>query len=170
MISRDTKALAMVRDLGAQTVQESGAPELNNALNRATLALRAWGADACMVVPADLPLLSSADIREMVMLGRYHNSVVIAPDHLAQGTNLMLVRLPGLIQYAFGPGSFENHKAQAHDVGAVVNIYHSERVALDIDTPDDLFRYRELANRLGEPIIDLIRMPEWALLEEPDQG
>ena len=29
VISRDTKALALVRELGANTVQESGAPELN---------------------------------------------------------------------------------------------------------------------------------------------
>jgi 2-phospho-L-lactate guanylyltransferase len=40
VISRDTKALALVRELGANTVQESGAPELNNALLRAPRTFR----------------------------------------------------------------------------------------------------------------------------------
>ncbi|MEP7293965.1 MAG: hypothetical protein ABI835_19415, partial [Chloroflexota bacterium] len=36
VISRDPRALAIARDMSAHTVQESGAPELNNALMRAT--------------------------------------------------------------------------------------------------------------------------------------
>ena len=62
VISRDSKALSMVRDLGAQTVQESGAPELNNAIYRATQVLKARRTDAVLIVPADMPLLSPADI------------------------------------------------------------------------------------------------------------
>lgn len=170
VISRDTKALSLVRDLGAQTVQESGTPELNNALYRATQVLRARGADAVLVVPADLPLLTEDDVCEMVHLGRYSNSVVIAPDYLGQGTNLLLVRPPGIIPYSFGENSFENHKRLAHEANATVMIYHSDRVALDIDTPEDLYRYIELANQLGEPIIEHTDFPAWVLVDESGQG
>jgi 2-phospho-L-lactate guanylyltransferase len=154
VISRDMKALSMVRDLGAQTVQESGTPELNNALYRATQALRGWGADAALVVPADLPLLAPQDIEEVVHLGRYHNTVVIAPDHHQRGTNLLLVRPPGMIPYSFGEDSFARHQDFARKAGATVMIYQSQRVALDLDTRDDLSRYVELAKALGEPIIE----------------
>jgi 2-phospho-L-lactate guanylyltransferase len=167
VISRDMKALSMVRDLGAQTVQESGTPELNNALYRATQALRAWGADAALVVPADLPLLSAQDIEEVVHLGRYHNSVVIAPDRHGQGTNLLLVRPPGVIPYSFGEDSFARHQAFAHEAGSTVLVYHSQRVSLDLDTPDDLNGYRELAKSLGLPIIEGIDFQEWCLVDEP---
>ncbi len=154
VISRDTRALAMARDQGAQTVQESGAPELNSALLRATHALRTWGGEAGLVVPADIPLLSSEDVGAVVDMGRYHNSVVLVPDHREQGTNLLFVRPPGLIPYAFGENSFNRHQYYARDVGATVLVYRSDGASLDIDTPADLARYIELAKATGEPIIE----------------
>lgn len=153
VISRDTKALAMVRELGAQTVQESGTPELNRALLRATQALRSWGADAALIIPADLPLLASEDIEAVVRHGYYHNSVVIAPDRHEHGTNMLLVRPPGIIPYSFGENSFATHQRLARAIDASVYIYHSNRAGLDLDTPEDLQRYFELAKAVGEPII-----------------
>ncbi len=160
VISRDPQALAMVRELDAQTVQESGTPELNNALQRATQVLWMKGASAALVVPADLPLLEHEDIREVVDLGRYLNSVVVAPDRHEGGTNLMLMRPPGVIQYAYGEGSFLRHQRLARKAGADVLIYRSERVALDLDTPDDLRVYLELAQRLDVPIIEPLASDE----------
>jgi 2-phospho-L-lactate guanylyltransferase len=166
VISRDTKALSMVREWGAQTVQESGAPELNNAVYRATHAVRAWGGDAVLVVPADLPMLVAEDIDEVVKLGHYHNSVVIAPDRHEHGTNLLLVRPPGLIPYSFGEDSFATHQRLAKEVGATIQVYRSNRVALDLDTPGDLLYYYELAKTLGDPIIEYTESGVWALPEE----
>lgn len=154
VISRDTKALAMVRELGANTVQESGTPELNNALLRATQVLKARHADAVLVVPADIPLLAAEDIEEMVRRGRYQSSVVIAPDRHETGTNLLFARPPGLIPYAFGENSFAEHQRLAAEIGATVSVYRSERTALDVDWPDDLQRYYHLAKLLGEPVLD----------------
>lgn len=165
VISRDTKALSMARDMGAQTVQESGAPELNNALLRATQVTRAWGADSVLVIPADLPLLAREDVEAMVNLSRYNASIVIAPDRHAHGTNLLLVRPPGLIPYSFGDNSFAEHQRLAHVAGADVYIYHSERVGLDLDTADDLNTYFELAKALGQPIIENIGSKEWLMAE-----
>lgn len=168
VISRDTKALAMVRELGAQTVQESGAPELNNALYRATQALKTWGADAALVVPADIPLLSAQDVEEVINLGRYQNSVVVVPDRHEHGTNLLLVRPPGLIPYSFGEDSFETHKRLAREAGAAIHIYRSERAALDVDTPDDLETYFTLARSLDEPVIE--HANDWLLAGESGTG
>lgn len=153
VISRDTKALALARAWGAQTVQESGAPELNNALLRATQALRAWGAEAALIVPADIPLLAAEDIDAMLNLGRYAASVVIAPDRHEQGTNLLFVRPPGMIPYWFGPDSFAEHQRLASEASADLRIYRSARVGLDLDTPDDLRWYARLAADLDEPML-----------------
>ncbi len=161
VISRDTKALAMVRELGAQTVQESGAPELNHALLRATQALRSWGAGAALIVPADIPLLAAEDVGNVVRLGRYHQSAVVAPDRHEHGTNLLLVRPPGMIPYSFGENSFATHQRAAREIGATVVIYRSDRVSLDLDSPEDLRNYYRLAKTLGEPLIDQIAMHDW---------
>src|SRR5512140_3862352 len=66
VVSRDQAALALARDYGARTVQESGAPQLNVALTRATLVARNYATQGVLIVPADLPLLSPEDVRLML--------------------------------------------------------------------------------------------------------
>jgi len=164
VVSRDTKALSMARDMGAQTVQESGNPELNSALYRATQVSRMWGAEATLVVPADIPLLHEDDIAAMLNLGQYHNSVVIAPDRHEHGTNMLLVHPPGLIPYSFGHESFATHQRLAQENNANISLYRSARVSLDIDTPTDLVDYAELAKLLEEPMIEALE--EWPVTRE----
>lgn len=154
IISRDTKVLAVVRDLGVSTVQESGQPELNSALTRATDLLRSWGVDAVLVLPTDLPLLAAEDVRQMLHLGRFTSTVVIAPDDEHDGTNALLVNPPGILEYSYGAGSFDRHIRNAELVGATVQIYESERIAMDVDTPSDLERYLMLAEKYEVPVID----------------
>ncbi|MBL8162306.1 MAG: 2-phospho-L-lactate guanylyltransferase [Anaerolineae bacterium] len=145
VISRDGRALAIARDYGARTVQESGNPELNAALMRATQVVARWHGSAVLILPADLPLLAGEDITGMIeMAGHGERSVVIATDQHQDGTNAMLVRPPGLIEYAYGHGSYQRHVDLARLAGATVQTFHSPRVSLDIDVPDDLKSYHEL--------------------------
>ncbi|MFN8378562.1 MAG: 2-phospho-L-lactate guanylyltransferase [Anaerolineae bacterium] len=146
VISRDNKALALAREVGAHTVQESGMPELNNALMRATQVVNAWRGGAVLILPADLPLVAPEDLREIVLLGVDDPSVVIAPDRARDGTNALLVRPAGLIPYAYGPGSFHRHLELAHATSARTQVYESERLMLDIDVPADLDLYRQYEN------------------------
>lgn len=156
VISRDTKVLSVARDYGVNTVQESGQPELNQALLRATELLRSWAVDAILILPTDIPLLSVEDIEEIVHLGRYPGTVVIAPDHERNGTNALFVNPPGAIRYSYGEGSFDRHVSYAELAGVTCHVYESERVALDVDTPADLERYVELATEYEVPVIDLV--------------
>lgn len=144
VISRDPRALSIARDMNAHTVQESGALELNSALMRATQVVGGWRGGAVLILPADLPLITPEDVSGMSALGQENNTVVIATDQREDGTNAMLVRPPGLFAYAYGPGSFQRHRALAEEAGATVKVYHSERLALDIDVPADLEEYYRL--------------------------
>ena len=110
VISRDTHALAIARDLGAHSVQESGAPELNNALMRATQVVGGWRGGAVLILPADLPLITPEDVSGISELGQEALTVVIATDNHEDGTNAMLIRPPGLIPYAYGPGSYQRQQ------------------------------------------------------------
>jgi len=154
VISRDGKVLSIARELGAKTVQESGNPELNSALLRATELLKVWGAESILILPSDLPLLSAEDVEQIVHLGRFTTSIVIAPDKDREGTNALLIHPPGLITYSYGIGSFDRHVANAQLEGAEVHIYESDRLALDLDTPEDIEEYIEMATNLGLPLID----------------
>jgi 2-phospho-L-lactate guanylyltransferase len=114
---------------------------------RATQVVSGWRGGAVLILPADLPLLSAEDLTAMIDLGRANNTVVIATDQNGDGTNAMLVRPPGLLTYAYGPGSYERHKLAAEAEGATVKTYTSERLSLDIDYPEDLERYNRIIGR-----------------------
>ncbi len=162
VISRDTKALSIAREAGVHTVQESGAPELNHALMRATQVVSGMRGEAVLILPADLPLLAAEDILSMIALGREDNTMVIATDRAEDGTNAMLTRPPGLIRYAYGQGSYRRHIALAEDVGATVKTYSSERLMLDIDVPEDLENYYRMS--AGNTAIPLLEMASSGLM------
>jgi len=138
VVSRDPEALAVAREHGARTVQEKGAPGLNVALARATIVAMNYVTHGILIVPADLPLLTTEDVRAMLDRAKDPPVVVVAPDHHRQGTNALLVCPAGLIQYDFGPGSFQRHCERARKAGARLEISELRSLALDVDMPEDL--------------------------------
>jgi 2-phospho-L-lactate guanylyltransferase len=156
VVSRDGRALAIAREYGARTVMESGTPELNTALMRATQVVARWRGSGVFILPADLPVISEADLSGMLELAYHNPSVVIATDDNEDGTNAMLIRPPGLIPYAYGSGSFQRHLELARKAGADVAVYHSRRLALDIDMPADLEAYERLVRYNGHAAQDLL--------------
>jgi 2-phospho-L-lactate/phosphoenolpyruvate guanylyltransferase len=138
VVSRDPEALTVAREYGARTVQEQGSPQLNTALTRATMVALSHSVQGILIIPADLPLLTRDDIHEVVSRGVNPPVVVITPDRHHQGTNALLISPPGLIQYEYGPGSFQRHCSQAKKAGARLEVCERGSVALDIDFPEDL--------------------------------
>ncbi|HEY5572690.1 MAG TPA: 2-phospho-L-lactate guanylyltransferase [Anaerolineales bacterium] len=138
VISRDPAALALSREHGARTVQEDGAPHLNVALARATVVAQNYATRGILIIPADLPLITPEDVRLMLERVNEPPVVVVAPDRRHQGTNALLVCPAGLIEYDFGPGSFQRHCERARQVGARLEILELPSLALDMDLPEDL--------------------------------
>ncbi len=62
----------------------------------------------------------------------------------------MLSAPPGLIEYEFGPGSFERHLERAQASGARVEICHLPGLELDLDIPDDLALLQEQLSHIDE--------------------
>ncbi|MBN1122490.1 MAG: 2-phospho-L-lactate guanylyltransferase [Anaerolineae bacterium] len=153
IVSRDTAALKQIRQFGVQTLQESGAPELNDSLTRATQVVGSWNASAVLIVASDIPLLETRDIEGVIGLAEYSPAVVIATDRHRDGTNVMLVSPPGLIPYRYGPGSLYCHVEEARAAGIEPVYFNSPTIELDVDTPEDLKLYRRmLAEReINEP-------------------
>ncbi len=153
VVSRDMAALRLARKYEAQTIQESGAPELNDALTRATQVLTTFNARGVMVVASDIPLMRTEHLEGMLSLAKFPPTLVIAADRHQDGTNIMLMRPPGLIPYCYGKGSFEKHVEAAKAIDAGLHVYESPHLALDVDTPADLDLYREmlLQQETGEP-------------------
>jgi len=138
VVSRDPAALALTREMGGRTVLEDGAPQFNTAIQRATIVARTQGAHAVLVLPADLPLVTPADVKALLKRGKKPPVVVIAPDRRQDGTNGLFVNPAGLIEYGYGPGSFQCHSERAIEAGARLEVINSPNIALDLDLPEDL--------------------------------
>lgn len=122
-------------------------------LNGAIEAARQWAlerdADALLSLFADLPLLSTVDVRALV---REPAPVVLGADRRGEGTNAMLLRLAGegeTFRFAFGPGSLEKHRAEAARLGLPSHVVMAPGVGFDLDTPADWDEYRRLEPAAG---------------------
>jgi len=138
VISRDPQALAIARQHGARTVREDGQPELNTALKRATVIAQVYATRGVLVLPADLPLVTRADVLTLIEHAGEPPAVVIAPDRHGTGTNALLISPAGLIEYDFGENSFQRHCQRATEAGARLEIVDLPTLGLDLDLPEDL--------------------------------
>lgn len=146
VVSPDDEVLRWAWQHGAQPVRQEGSG-LNDALDVG----RAWAmrrhADALMVVLGDLPLLTADDVLALVSQATdtpETPSVTMAPDRAGQGTNILLLRPPDALAFAFGEDSLAHHTQLAHAAGIEPHVMRLPGAAFDVDTPEDL---RELAER-----------------------
>ncbi len=149
VVSRDSSALALARELGARTVQEDGAPSLNTALRRATVIAQVYASRGVLVIPADLPFLTAHDVSALLDRAADPPVVVIAPDRRRRGTNALLLSPADLIEYDFGGNSFVRHCERARRAGARLEVVELPSLGLDLDLPEDL----ELVRRMQSPTL-----------------
>ena len=149
VISRDPQILTMARNYGARTVREDGQPDLNTALNRATVIAQVYATRGVLVLPADLPLISREDALVLVERANDPPVVVIAPDRHQKGTNALLIAPAGLIEYQFGENSFQRHCNLVKKAGARLEVVNLPSLGLDLDSPEDLEIVRNLENTLS---------------------
>jgi 2-phospho-L-lactate guanylyltransferase len=143
VVSRDLTILELARQRNAIALAESESG-LNSAITQAAQWAAQHNARSMIVIPVDLPLITSADLDAMIDRGVEERCVVIAPDRHEDGTNVLLLRPPDALQFAYGASSFNVHRAQAIERSLRVHEYRSPTTAFDIDVPDDLELYRAL--------------------------
>jgi 2-phospho-L-lactate/phosphoenolpyruvate guanylyltransferase len=140
VVSPDDEVLRWAWRSGAEAVRQQG-----EGLNDAVAIGRDWalarGADALMVVLGDLPLLTAADVSSLVAAATETPtlpSVTMAPDRAGHGTNVLVVRPPAAIPFAFGEDSLSRHVALAREAGIEPRILQVPGAAFDVDTPEDV--------------------------------
>jgi 2-phospho-L-lactate guanylyltransferase len=145
VVTPDDEVRAIALDAGARPLRQRG-QGLNGGLREARDEAVAGGADAVVVLPVDLPLVTPEAIGEVLApLGRFDPPLVaIVADRHGRGTNALLVAPPDAIEFAFGGDSRHAHVAAARAAGARV-VELAGPLAIDLDTPDDLLLVQELA-------------------------
>ena len=142
VVSPDREVLRHAAALGARTLRQRSVG-LNAGLDEGRLDVVAGGAEAILVLPIDLPFVTTEAVAAVLMpigavgaVGAVADIVLVTDRH-GNGTNALLLRPPHAIAFAFGPGSRHAHRAAAEAVGARY-VEVEGPLAFDLDTPDDL--------------------------------
>jgi 2-phospho-L-lactate/phosphoenolpyruvate guanylyltransferase len=142
VVTPDPDVAATATNHGAGVVSEDGQSDLNAAVRRGLAYASHEGAARALVVPADVPLATNAEILSILASAPAGSKphVVIAPSEDGEGTNAMLLAPPEAMRPEFGEGSFVRHVAQAVALGLDFRVLRLPGLGADIDQPRDLTR------------------------------
>jgi 2-phospho-L-lactate guanylyltransferase len=139
-ISRDSEARWHAREAGARPLAEPATGTgLNDGLTFGVRYLaRRVGHREVVILPADIPLVTSADIGAICDAFEDDAPRCVIVRARDGGTNALALRPPEAIPMRFGVESAAAHVAEAQAAGIDVVELQLERVAFDVDAPEDL--------------------------------
>ncbi|HVP42262.1 MAG TPA: 2-phospho-L-lactate guanylyltransferase [Terriglobales bacterium] len=139
-------AIRLARDCGFDVIEDRENPGETGAIAMATRVALERGARETLVLPGDMPLLTTAEL-EAVYAAAPRQGVVLVPSADRRGSNAVLRRPADLIPLRFGNDSFVPHLNAARATGKQVVVPEFEGIGLDVDTPADLAALLSLPTR-----------------------
>ena len=145
VVTPDDEVRQLAARAGARPIRQRS-QGLNAGLRQAREEVVAVAADALLVVPIDLPLISPEALEAILapLDDPSRPLVVLVPDRHGRGTNALLVAPPDAIEFGFGGDSRRAHAACAADAGARY-VELDGPLSLDVDTPEDLLLVEQRA-------------------------
>jgi 2-phospho-L-lactate guanylyltransferase len=140
IVCDDDEVAAWAATLGAEVFWRPGRG-LNAAVVDGVDELAAMGYERAIVAHADLP-----HALDLTWVADF-DGVTLVPDRRDDGTNVASVPTRSGFAFAYGPGSFARHQAEAHRLGLPLRVEREVRLGWDVDTPDDLVQPDWLATR-----------------------
>lgn len=131
VVCDDDTVATWARGEGA-TVLWRPAAGLDDAASFGVTAARDAGFDQVVVAHGDLPRA-----RDLTPL-RGFDGATLVPDRHDDGTNVLCIPVDRGFRFAYGPGSFRRHLAEAGRIGLAVRVLRDPDLAWDVDVPDDL--------------------------------
>lgn len=138
VVTGDADAAAMAHAAGAFVLPDFENAGITAAVETAARHLASEGRHGMLVIPADVPLITPADIEMIVMAHRAAPSVTLVPASFDGGTNALACSPPDAIAFRFGADSFRRHREAAWACGIEPQVLALTRVGHDIDRPDDV--------------------------------
>jgi 2-phospho-L-lactate guanylyltransferase len=132
VVTADADVAVFAADHGAAVVADPGGG-LDAAVHAGVDALAAAGFDEVVVAHGDLPQAAG-----LAALTGARDTCTLVPDRRDDGTNVLVVPTSSGFRFAYGPGSFARHVAEAERLGLVVRAVRDARLGWDVDLPEDL--------------------------------
>jgi len=116
---------------------------LNDAFGVAHQTVQAMNYRELLLLPADLPLLTSAEVDHLVRASR-RGGFAIAPDSADRGTNALCLDAASPFNFQFGSDSKRLHLLEASRQRLGAQVLRLSGFAFDTDTPEDVRALRDM--------------------------
>lgn len=137
VVTGDPYALDLAREYGFEVIPDPDNPGETGAIEMATRLCVERGVDSTLVIPADIPLIQSWELEEILKHAPAEGSVLV-PAADGRGTNAAFRRPANLFPLRFGNDSFKPHHAAAQTTGKPCVVLNLPGIAVDVDNPADL--------------------------------
>jgi 2-phospho-L-lactate/phosphoenolpyruvate guanylyltransferase len=141
IVTGDSKAAQMARKANAHVIHDAENTGTTAAVAKAARHLAEAGCDGMLVVPADIPQITAADIDAIVAAHQGMPAVTLVQAAIDGGTNALACSPPEAIRFCFGDDSFRQHRDAAKTARIVPAVLKLSRLEQDIDRPDDLAEF-----------------------------
>ena len=137
VVTGDAEARSLARQCGFEILDDPEEAGESAAVERATHALEAQGAESVLVIPGDIPLVTAGEL-ETIYAAAPLGGTVLVPSHDGRGTNAALRKPASLFPLRFGNDSFLPHRQAAEATERPLMVLALPGIGLDVDTPQDL--------------------------------
>ena len=137
VVTSDPFAINLAEEYKFEVIPDPNNPGETGAIEMATRACIERGADSTLVIPADIPLIQTWELDEILKHAPAEGSVLV-PAADGRGTNAAFRRPANLFPLRFGNDSFKPHHAAAQATGKPCIVLNLPGIAVDIDNPADL--------------------------------
>lgn len=144
VVTVDPEASRLAARYGTRLVETGARNGHTGAVAAAARLLAAEGRAGMLTVPGDIPLVSPAELAELLAAHPPAPSFTIAPSHDELGSNAIACSPPDAVALRFGENSFYPHLRAAEAHGIKPNVLHLPGIALDIDNPEDVVSFMRI--------------------------
>jgi 2-phospho-L-lactate guanylyltransferase len=137
LVTSDPFAIELARQYDLEIIADPANPGETGAIEMATNICVARGIESTLVIPADIPLIQSSELAQILQAAPPVGSVLV-PAADGRGTNAAFRRPANLFPLRFGNDSFKPHLAAAQAGSKTCIVLRLPSIAVDVDSPEDL--------------------------------
>lgn len=138
VVTVDLAARRLASRYGARVIEFGARDGHTSAVTAAARLFAAEGHPGMLTVPGDVPLVTAAEITQLLAAHPPAPAFTIAPSRDERGSNAILCSPSNAVPLRFGEDSFLPHLRAAEACGIRPRVLRLPGIALDVDTPDDL--------------------------------
>ena len=141
VVTVDAEAGRLAARFGARLTEAGARDGHTRAVGAAARLLAAEGRAGMLTLPADIPLVTPAEIAGVLAAHPPAPSFTIVPSHDERGSNAIACSPPDVVPLRFGDDSFYPHLQAAEVCGIRPTVLHLPGIALDIDNAEDVVSF-----------------------------